>query len=96
MSSPSRSCAANEPVSGFWRPARDSSLESHSPQAFAEMQAREADHRIKNNLQIVITLLHQQAAHARDAAAVEALKNRERPDRGRRAGPRDPARIRRG
>ena len=41
--------------------------------AAAEVLAREADHRIKNSLQTVVSLLHRQAAQAQEDAVRDAL-----------------------
>ena len=49
-------------------------VDERSSPAAAEVLAREADHRIKNNLQTVIALLHQQAQHADSEAVREALQ----------------------
>ncbi len=45
-----------------------------SPAAAAEVLAREADHRIKNNLQIVVALLEKQARHAGSDGVRDALR----------------------
>ena len=42
--------------------------------AMADVLAREADHRIKNNLQTVVALLHQQGERAESEAVREALR----------------------